>query len=137
MTIHSAIAKFLHRAKTDATSTETELKKVLDAVTPEITGLKNAVVDELQDELAEVGTDIKGAIAIATHDHALTLDAAITALEKDIFARFDALDAKVEAARTEFAKRTPQVKKAAPAAAKAAPAAAAAPAAPAKTTPAK
>lgn len=111
MSISSAIAKFLHRAQTDATATEAELKKVVAAVLPEVTALK----DELRDDVAGVGTDVKNALAILDHDHQAAFNGAVSVLEtsfKDIFTRLDGLDAKLIGIKADTAAKTATARKA-------------------------
>jgi hypothetical protein len=119
MSIATAIAKFLHRTQTDTASTEAELKKVVDAVLPEVTSLKNATVDELRDDLAHAGTDMKAALGILSHEHKTDIDGAISTLEsafegkhQDILVRLDGLAAKLETLKADVTSKTAPAKKA-------------------------
>jgi hypothetical protein len=144
MSIASSIAKFLHRAKTDALSTEEELKKVVEAVRPEVSSIKTQVVSAIGLDIAHVSSDVKNALEILSYDHKADIAGVVTTMEAsfaDIFKRFDDIKDQLEALRVDTASKTASARKtaaktAAAATAAAAPAAKAA-AVPAKDAPAK
>lgn len=98
MSIAKAISNFLHRAKDDAAATEEELKTVLKAIEPEVVAIKNAIVDEVKDELPHIIEEVKTAL---TKEAAAIID------------RFDAIEARLAMMRAENIQATSAVKKAA------------------------
>jgi hypothetical protein len=116
MSIASSIAKFLHRDKTNPATTEAELAKVTEAVLPHVTSAKDDAVTELRDAVTHVGSDMKDAMAILSHEHKQDVTDAVATLEgsfEDIFKRFDELKAKLEAIGTDTAAKTGTTRKAA------------------------
>jgi hypothetical protein len=146
MSIAGSISKFLHRTRTDAASTEEELKKVVEAVRPEVSSLKTQVISAVGLDLAHVSTDVKNALEVLSYDHKADIAGVVTTMETsfaDIFKRFDDIKDQLEALRADTASKTASARKtvaktaaAATAAATAAPAAKAV-AAPVKDAPGK
>lgn len=110
MSIAKAISNFLHRARTDAASTEEELKSVLSAVEPEVFKIKNAIVDEIRDDLPHITEEVKGALSLFAQDHAARFDQAIA----DVHTRFDAIDEKLAVMRKATAAAVASAAKGAP-----------------------
>jgi hypothetical protein len=114
MSIHSAIAKFLHRGRNDEATTEEGLKKVVQSIVPHVTGLKNAVVDELRDDIAHIGTTTQDALAILDHEHKADISALAVAAEdhfKEVFDRLDGLVTKLDALKADTAAKTASARK--------------------------
>jgi hypothetical protein len=114
MSIHSTIAKFLHRGRNDAAATEAGLKKVVEAIVPHVSKVKTSIVEELRDDIAHVGTTTQDAMAILDSEHKNDIAALAAGTEdhfKEVFTRLDGLVTKLDALKADTAAKTASARK--------------------------